>query len=260
MKLQLYTVNAFADSPFTGNPAAVCTLDQWLDSETMQSIAEQNNLSETAFVVAQSPGKYGIRWFTPTVEVPLCGHATLAAAFVLKSIHKEPAEEILFDSRSGLLSVKAGPQGLVLDLPSDPPKPVRTPNWFGSVFGANPSETLEAAYLLAIFTNQSIIEAIAPDFAQLALKTGTTVIVSAPGDQHDFVSRYFAPCHGINEDPVTGSAHCILTPYWTKRLKKNILHARQVSRRGGELICELNGNRVLISGHSHLYGEGTIHL
>ncbi len=260
MKLPLITVNAFSNEPFSGNPAAVTLLENWLDDSLMQSIAAQNNIAETAFVVKVAPGSYKIRWFTPEVEVPLCGHATLASAYVLNRFFKEKASSISFESKSGPLSVSRDGDDYTLDFPSQPPSSVSTPNWFINAFGANPIEFHQSAYALAIFPNQEIVDALDPDFALLAQTKGSNVIVSAPGRNHDFVSRFFAPADGIDEDPVTGSAHCILTPYWSKRLKKDSLQARQISKRGGELLCQLSGDRVLITGQAHLYSEATIHV
>lgn len=260
MQLKLYTINAFSDLPFSGNPAAICLLDEWLDASLMQAIAAQNNLAETAFLVKNAPGSYQIRWFTPSVEVPLCGHATLASAFVLKNHLGEVADLITFDSKSGPLRVSSYENLITLDFPCDSLKPSSVPNWFTNAFGANPVEFYSSSYSLAIFPSQEIVTALDPDLASLAKTPNSNVIVSAPGDDCDFVSRFFAPADGIPEDPVTGSAHCILTPYWAKRLKKKALSARQISSRGGELRCELSGDRVLISGKASLYSVATIHV
>ncbi|MDQ8203525.1 PhzF family phenazine biosynthesis protein [Pelagicoccus sp. SDUM812003] len=259
MELALYTVNAFADKPFTGNPAAVCPLQKWLPDETMQAIAAQNNLAETVFFTPNQDGSYQIRWFTPAREVPLCGHATLASAFALCEVMgRTDAEQIVFHSRSGRLGVSRQGVRYTLDFPTQPPHSEATPSWFTSVFGANPSEFYGGPYKMAVFSSQKIIEAIEPDLSQMARIAGSTCIVTAPGDDHDFVSRFFAPFDGIDEDPVTGSAHCMLTPYWSKRLGKTKLRARQISRRGGEVGCELKGERVAISGQAGLYSKATI--
>lgn len=260
MKLPLITVNAFATEPFSGNPAAVCMLEDWLEDSLMQAIAAQNNIAETAFLVKSASGSYRIRWFTPAVEVPLCGHATLASAFALKTVFGETADAIAFESQSGPLSVVCEADRYTLDFPNQAPKPIATPAWFVAAFGANPTEFHQSAYALAIFPSQEIVAALDPDLAQLRRTKGTNVIVSAPGANHDFVSRFFAPADGIDEDPVTGSAHCILTPYWAKRLGKTKLRAKQISARGGELVCELRGDRVLIGGNAQLYSEATIFL
>lgn len=260
MKLPLITINAFATEPFSGNPAAVCLLENWIEDSLMQAIAAQNNIAETAFLVKTGSGSYKIRWFTPAVEVPLCGHATLASAFALKNVFAETADAITFESKSGPLSVACEAERYTLDFPSQAPKPIATPTWFVNAFGANPAEFHQSAYALAIFPSQEIVAALDPDLSQIRRTKGTNVIVSAPGLNHDFVSRFFAPADGIDEDPVTGSAHCILTPYWAKRLGKTKLRARQISRRGGELECELRDDRVLMSGQAQLYSEATIHI
>ncbi|MDQ8181769.1 PhzF family phenazine biosynthesis protein [Pelagicoccus sp. SDUM812005] len=260
MKLPLITVNAFASQPFSGNPAAVTLLDDWLEDATLQAIAAQNNIAETAFLLKTGPGAYKIRWFTPAVEVPLCGHATLASAFALRERFGENSLRITFESKSGPLAVDCDGNSYTLDFPSQPPQAAPTPNWFLNAFGAHPIEFHQSAFSLALFPSQEIVAALEPDFALLSKTKGSNVIVSAPGEQHDFISRFFAPADGINEDPVTGSAHCILTPYWAKRLGKTTLRARQISPRGGELRCQLAGDRVLISGQAQLYSEATIHI
>lgn len=226
----------------------------------MQAIAAQNNVAETAFLVKTRPSTYQIRWFTPTVEVPLCGHATLASAYALKQFFDETADKINFESKSGPLAVTCNDPEYTLDFPAQHPAPAPTPNWFVNAFGANPIEFHQSAYALAIFPSQEIVAALEPDLSLLGQTKGSNVIVSAPGVHHDFISRFFAPADGIDEDPVTGSAHCILTPYWAKRLKKKSLNARQISPRGGELTCTLSGERVLISGQVHLYSEAKIHV
>ncbi|MDQ8187390.1 PhzF family phenazine biosynthesis protein [Pelagicoccus sp. SDUM812002] len=260
MKLPLVTVNAFASEPFSGNPAAVALLDDWLDVAIMQSIAAQNNISETAFLVKSATGAYKIRWFTPAVEVLLCGHATLASAFALREHFGETSDTIFFESKSGPLSVSCDGSLYTLDFPCQAPKPTSTPSWFTNAFGAHPVEFHASAYSLAIFPSQEIVAALEPDLSLLARTANSNVIVSAPGNLHDFVSRFFAPADGIDEDPVTGSAHCILTPYWAKRLNKTKLRARQISPRGGELLCQLAGDRVRISGQAQLYSKATIHI
>ncbi len=260
MKLPLITVNAFTSTPFSGNPAAVTLLEHWLPDTIMQAIAAQNNIAETAFLVKTSPGAYDIRWFTPAVEVPLCGHATLASAFALRERFGETASALSFSSKSGHLAVSCEDSEYTLDFPSQPPTPASTPHWFVNAFGAHPSEFYTSAYSLAIFPSQEIVAALEPDLPLLARTKNSNVIVSAPGIDHDFISRFFAPADGIDEDPVTGSAHCILAPYWSKRLKKDTLRARQISPRGGELLCAVSGNRVLITGQAQLYSEATIHI
>ncbi len=258
MQLQLYTIDAFESGPFTGNPAAVCPLENWLDDALLQAIAAQNNLSETVYLVPKGAGSYGIRWFTPATEVKLCGHATLAAAFALKTELGEEADTIRFDSLSGPLSVVCQNGRYTLDFPSQPPTACPRPSWLPNALGANPREFYRAEYCLAIVPSEEILAAIEPDFALLAKSSDSYLIVSAPGEERDFVSRFFAPAAGIDEDPVTGSAHCTLTPYWAKRLGKRSLSARQISPRGGELTCELAGDRVRISGSARLYAKATI--
>lgn len=258
MELDLYTIDAFATGPFTGNPAAVCPLKEWLSDELMQAIAAQNNLAETAFVVRIDEARYHIRWFTPATEVPLCGHATLATAFALKNELGETSEKVCFDSQSGLLFVSNTADQFTLDFPIDTPERIDTPTAIATALGANPSECWKASYYLFIFNSQEIVQAIEPDLRALGAIPNTFVIVSAPGDDCDFVSRFFAPSAGIDEDPVTGSAHCMLTPYWAKRLSKRSLLAKQISPRGGDLVCEALDDRVLISGKARLYSKAKI--
>lgn len=260
MKLPLYTVNAFASAPFTGNPAAICPLEDWLEDSLLQAIAAQNNLAETAYLVRKTAGQYHLRWFTPTVEVPLCGHATLASAYVLKECLGEKSASITFDSKSGPLIVDCSEDKLAMDFPAVPAKACPTPEWFRNAFGANPTEFHQALYGMAVFPSEEIIAALEPDFSILAKTPNSNVIVTAPSTRYDFVSRFFAPASGIDEDPVTGSAHCTLTPYWSKVLGKSQLSAKQISPRGGEVDCELKGDRVLLSGMAQLYSEATIYV
>lgn len=262
MALPLYQVDAFTDRPFAGNPAAVCPLEEWLPDAVMQAIASENNLSETAFFVpSQREGvDFDLRWFTPTVEVELCGHATLASGFVLAEIHGFERSEVRFTSRSGPLSVTREDDRYVLDFPAKPPRPVGDPERFGNALGAMPREVLEADMALAVFESEDDVAALAPDFRRVAALNSFGVIATAPGRAHDFVSRYFIPQAGIDEDPVTGSAHCVSIPYWAERLDKTELEARQISARGGELSCRLEGERVKIGGQCVLYLEGRIHV
>ncbi len=262
MKLPIYQIDAFADRVFSGNPAAVCPLEAWLDDTLMQHIAAENNLAETAFLV-KSDNHYEIRWFTPETEVDLCGHATLASASMLFT-HFEPGANLLsfYSPRSGLLSVEKGKDGLLsLDFPADPPKEVAPVKALEEAIGGSPIQTLKGKtdYLL-IYKDQQTIENLSPNFFLLNKVNARGVIVSAKGEQVDFVSRFFAPQAGINEDPVTGSAHTTLIPYWSGQLKKNRLSARQLSKRGGSLQCEALGDRVKISGKAvpYLTGEITI--
>ena len=258
MKLQQYIVDAFASQPFTGNPAAICPLEDWLDDQTLQAIAAQNNLSETAYFVPTGPNRYHLRWFTPANEVPLCGHATVAAGFVIKNFVDPSAENIQFDSLGGPLSVACSENGYTLDFPCQMPEPCAPPEGLIEAIGANPIACLSSAYYLLVYPSQEIVENIEPDFRSLKGIPKCQVIVTAEGRNYDFVSRFFAPGDGIDEDPVTGSAHCILTPYWSRRLKKQKLTAKQISPRGGELVCQLAGERVMITGQARLFLKGQI--
>ena len=260
MQIPLYQIDAFANGPFSGNPAAVCPLDDWLSDAVMQAIAAENNLSETAFFVAYGEA-WSLRWFTPTIEVDLCGHATLASAYAIFRFLKPGASRATFRTRkAGELVVERAGELLALDLPARPAIPCAPPPGLAAALGAAPATLLAARDYLAIYNEPDQIAALSPDFAALA-KLDRAVIVTAPGDGGpDFVSRFFAPIYGIDEDPVTGSAHCTLVPYWAERLGKDKLAARQLSRRGGSLICEQRGERVVIAGRAVLYLSGTIHI
>ena len=261
MQLPLYQIDAFTNEVFKGNPAAVCLLDAWLDDTVLQGIAAENNLSETAFLVPRAHGQYDLRWFTPTVEVDLCGHATLASAFVIFELIDTGLSAVNFETASGRLSVTKSGDLLAMDFPVRVPEPVQCPAILSQALGAEPVEVHASRDLLAVFENESIIRAITPDFDKLSQIEDTfAIIVSSPGDNCDFVSRLFAPRAGIPEDPVTGSTHCTLIPFWAERLGKTKLHARQVSRRGGELFCELLNDRVRIAGHAVLYARGEIYV
>ncbi len=257
MKQPLFQVDAFTGSVFSGNPAAVCPLEQWLDDSLMQNIAAENNLSETAFFV-QRGEQYDLRWFTPTTEIELCGHATLASGFVVMTILDPSADETVFSSMSGRLTVRRSKDLFVMDFPSQPPVSCDVPEGLEEGLRARPRQVLRSQDYVALFDHEDEVRALAPDFEVLRRLDRRGVIVTAPGKDVDFVSRFFAPGVGINEDPVTGSAHCALTPYWTKRLHKTKLHALQVSQRGGELFCEQQDDRVLISGRCALYMRGDI--
>jgi PhzF family phenazine biosynthesis protein len=258
MKIRYHQIDAFTDSVFQGNPAGVCPLADWLPDEIMQRIALENNQAETAFFV-RGPERFHIRWFTPTVEVDLCGHATLAAAFVIFCIDGFPGVRIDLDSRSGVLTVRREGDWLTLDFPADPAAPVPPPRDLVEGLGAAPLEAFKGKTdYLFVYGSQQEIERMAPDFGRLARTEARGVIVSAPGDAVDFVSRFFGPQVGINEDPVTGSAHTTLTPYWAARLGKTELEARQMSKRGGRLLCRMAGSRVEISGQARAYLQGTI--
>lgn len=259
-KLTIFQVDAFTKEVFRGNPAAICPLDEWLDAETMQRIALENNLSETAFFVNRDD-VYEIRWFTPTYEIDLCGHATLASAFVIFECLK--AEEILvkFHShKSGALEVEKQDDVFVLDFPSRPVAKTEMPDGLIEAIGKEPKEVLKARdYFLVYETEQEILD-IAPNFSKLLEVGGHGFIVTAKGETADFVSRFFAPEVGVFEDPVTGSAHCNLIPYWAEKLSKTEMFARQISARGGELFCELKGDRVKIGGNAVLYLKGEIYI
>lgn len=259
MKLTGYTIDAFTDRLFGGNPAAVCPLTEWLDDALLQNIAAENNLAETAFFVPEGDG-YHLRWFTPACEIELCGHATLASAYVIFHYLASHLTEVRFRALAGALRVTRDGDLLSLDFPSRPPRRIEAPRELVEALGAEPDEMWLARDHMAVFAKEPNVLALRPDFRKLAAFDMFGLIVTAPGSDCDFVSRFFAPGKGIDEDPVTGSAHCQLIPYWAERLGKTKLHARQVSKRGGELWCELAGDRVKISGHAVLYSEGAIFL
>lgn len=259
MKLRQYQVDAFTDRPFHGNPAAVCPLQAWLPDTLMQAIAGENNLSETAFFVPSDRG-FALRWFTPIREVDLCGHATLASAHVLFSHLNFQGESIHFQTRSGDLIVRRQDARLVMDFPSCPPRPCTLPEGLAEGLGRTPLEVLAGDDYLAVFASEAEVRSLLPDHTRLAQLDLRGVCVTAPGDTVDFVSRFFAPKYGIQEDPVTGSAHCQLAPYWSARLGRPALSARQVSGRGGEIGCEVTGQRVLLSGHAVTVMTAEIHL
>jgi PhzF family phenazine biosynthesis protein len=260
MKIPLYQVDAFTSRPFSGNPAAICPLQQWLPDAILQSIAAENNLAETAYYIPNTDG-YELRWFTPTVEVDLCGHATLATAYVIWEIRRESsAARLNFDSRGGRLAVDKERDRYVLDFPSRPPKECKADAAVTTGLGAQPAQILAARDYLCVFDSEEQVRKLMPDMARLAAIDRYAVIATAPGQDCDFVSRFFAPTQGIPEDPVTGSAHCTLIPYWARRLAKRSLFARQVSPRGGELWCEDRGDRVRIGGCAVKFLEGEIKL
>ena len=259
MKIRQYHIDAFTDRPFTGNPAAVCPLDAWLDDALLQAIAEENNLSETAFFVPSAQG-FQLRWFKPLTEVDLCGHATLAAAHVLFEILGYQESVITFETRSGNLFVRRKGTLLELDFPARPPVTCPSPQALIAGLGKCPVEILSANDYLAVFDKEETIRTLTPDSAMLRQLDLRGVIVTAPGVEVDFVSRFFAPKYGIDEDPVTGSAHCELAPYWAKRLGKTSFTAKQVSKRGGKLLCELQEGRALIAGAAVTVMETTLYL
>jgi len=257
VRIPIYQVDAFSQNLFAGNPAAICPLDAWIPDGHMQSIAAENNLAETAFFVPND-GRFQLRWFTPAVEVDLCGHATLASAYVLmtKLGWTEPC--VRFDTKSGELIVSRNGDLLSMDFPARAPEPCEVhPDLLPSL-GGKPENVLAARDYLVVYGSESEVRGLTPDLERLKQVDRFAVIVTAPGDTVDFVSRFFAPSKGVPEDPVTGSAHCTLIPYWSARLGKKDLHALQVSKRGGELWCQSNSDRVKISGYAVCFLEGTI--
>ncbi len=261
MEYPLYQVDAFTDRPMGGNPAAVMPLDAWLPDEQLQAIAEENNLSETAFLVPEH-GAYGLRWFTPAVEVDLCGHATLASAHVLFEHLGYAGEEIRFNTRSGELRVVRDGDGYRMDFPAPSLSAVAVSEDLEAALGA---PILDAALpdenpsmMVCRFDSEATVAALSPDFRALLAATPYSVIATAEGTDRDMISRFFGPQVGIDEDPVTGSAHCCLTSYWAPRLGKDRLTARQISARVGEVVCELQGDRVMLSGCAVTYLAGTV--
>jgi PhzF family phenazine biosynthesis protein len=263
MKIPIYQVDAFTGQLFGGNPAAVCPLEQWPDQQTMQNIAAENNLSETAFFVKKGEG-FEIRWFTPTIEVDLCGHATLASAHVIFNYLDFKGKVIKLQSKSGELRVSRSGDLLTLDFPATKPEPIEISRQITDALNAAPGAVYRSNNLLALFEKEQDIVSLRPNLG-LLLDVLTSqdclgMIITAPGNQSDFVSRFFAPPAGIDEDPVTGSAHTTLTPFWAERLDKKSLHAYQLSQRKGELFCELAGDRVMISGKAVTYLKGEIEI
>jgi PhzF family phenazine biosynthesis protein len=265
MNLPFFWVDAFAQRAFQGNPAGVVPLDHWLDAAQMQQIAFENGLAETAFFVRTGTNRFDLRWFTPAVEVDLCGHATLASAYVLFHQLDQSGSELTFDSRSGPLNVSRQGDRIVLDFPARVAAPLQPSLVPESVrdclLPSSPAHWLKIAthdYYLAVFSHADDVHQLKPNFTLLASREDARIIATAPGIDSDFVSRFFAPGAGVPEDPVTGSAHCTLIPYWSTRLGKTELFARQVSQRGGELWCSQSGDRVKIAGHAVLYLSGDI--
>jgi PhzF family phenazine biosynthesis protein len=257
MKLPAFWIDAFSEGPFTGNPAVVCVVDDWPRDDLMQSIAAEHNLSETAFIRPETGG-WSIRWMTPVTEVDLCGHATLASAYVVNRFFEPESAEVTFASRSGPLVARLCGQDIVLDLPARRPRPQNTRGALAAALGTEPVSEWRADYYLAELKSEQALVALAPDMDRISGLGGTGVIVTAPGSSTDFVSRFFAPAVGVPEDPVTGSAHCTLVPFWSRRLGKTRLTARQLSKRGGSLRCEDRGERVDVGGQAVLYMRGTI--
>lgn len=257
MKIPLYQIDAFASRVFAGNPAAVCPLSGWLDDALMQAIAQENNLSETAFFVPLDQG-YHIRWFTPAAEVDLCGHATLASAYTIFTYTEPTRTQVTFQSRSGPLTVSKQGDLLAMDFPAQPPLPCPAPTALTEALGVKPLEVLCSEDYFVVSPSEKDIRTLDPDMGLLKKLDLRGVIVTSKGERADFVSRFFAPKYGVNEDPVTGSAHCALTPYWSRKLEKKELVAHQVSRRGGELFCKDRGERVVIAGQAVAFMQGTI--
>ncbi|WP_444921439.1 PhzF family phenazine biosynthesis protein [Microbulbifer sp. CnH-101-G] len=257
MEINLYQVDAFASEVFSGNPATVCPLEEWLPDIQMQRIAEENNLSETAFFVPEGDG-YRLRWFTPEAEVDLCGHATLATAHVLFKHLSYKRPVIHFETRSGLLKVEACEDGYKMYFPASVPTPVECPSCLPDALGVAPLQTLAAFDYIVVLNSEAELKSIKPNFMLLAELDLRGVVITAPGDHCDFVSRCFYPKLRVNEDPVTGSAHCELAPYWSQVLGKSRLSARQLSKRGGVLTCEVVNNEVILIGQAVDYMCGKI--
>jgi predicted PhzF superfamily epimerase YddE/YHI9 len=257
IRVPCYTVDAFTSRVFSGNPAAVCPLPRWPPDSILQNIAAENNLSETAFFVKEADG-FRLRWFTPALEVDLCGHATLASAFVCFSELGAGNAPVRFHSKSGWLTVQRRGEILELDFPSRPPLPCQVPPRLIAGLGCIPREVFKSRDYLAVFETPAEVAGLQPDMRQLVEVDSLGVIATAPGNDADFVSRFFAPRAGVPEDPVTGSAHCSLIPFWAERLGKEELFARQISKRGGELYCRALGARVGIGGRAVLYARGEI--
>jgi PhzF family phenazine biosynthesis protein len=257
MKLPIYQIDAFTDKIFGGNPAAVCPLPDWLPKPLMQKIAMENNLAETAFFV-QKGNRFEIKWFTPTVEVDLCGHATLASAHILFQYLGYQGEELLFDSNSGELRVKRAGDLLTLNFPTAQYTEVEAPDELLEAMFIDPEEVFKGTDYMLVLESEEEVLSVQPNFLRLAEIPTRGIIITAEGSKVDFVSRFFAPRAGIHEDPVTGSSHTLLIPYWAKRLGKNTLTAQQISARGGELYCQYLGERVEIGGKAQTYLIGEI--
>jgi len=260
MKLPIYQVDAFTEKIFSGNPAAICPLNKWINEELMKNIARENNLSETAFFV-EKKDYFELRWFTPETEVDLCGHATLAASYIILN-HLKPNQNIIkFKTKSGNLKVTKEKNGLISMLfPARKGERTKPPENLVKALDKKPEQTYLARDYMLVYKNEKIIKNIKPDFKLLETVDIFGTIITAPGENSDFVSRYFAPKEGIPEDPVTGSAHCTLVPYWSKKLNKNILYARQLSKRGGEIFCENLDKNIKISGKAVTYSKGSIYI
>jgi PhzF family phenazine biosynthesis protein len=261
MRTPLFQLDAFTTRRFAGNPAAVMPLQQFPSDALMQDLAAQNNLSETAFIV-QDKGDYQLRWFTPAVEVPLCGHATLASAAVVMERLEPTRRRVVFHTKSGPLTVTRTDSGYLLDFPKRPAERTASPPGLNDALGVTPTEVLVNSFnYMAVLDRPETVRSLQPDLAGIARLDCAGVIVTAAGDAgYDFISRYFAPAKGIPEDPVTGSAHCMLMPYWAQQLGRTQLRAHQASRRGGDLLCRLAGERVEIEGACVFYLEGEVEI
>ncbi|HEY0766269.1 MAG TPA: PhzF family phenazine biosynthesis protein [Pyrinomonadaceae bacterium] len=261
MRIPIFHIDAFSSRPFAGNPAAVMLLNTFLEDTLLQEIAAENNLSETAFLVPKG-GDYRLRWFTPTTEVPLCGHATLASAAVVMQRLEPGRDTVVFHSASGPLTVNRTEAGYVMDFPVRTSEQISIPPALAEALRIDPIEVFKNEFnYLALLESGQVLRSLAPDMAALARLDRPGVIVTAPGEEtYDFISRYFAPAKGIPEDPVTGAAHCMLAPHWAKRLGKTTFHAFQASRRGGEIVCRLEGDRVKLEGACVFYLEGEVEI
>jgi len=259
MKIKLYQVDAFARHVFEGNPAAICPLEHWIDDHILQKIAEENNLSETAYFVPEQNG-FHLRWFTPVEEVDLCGHATLAAAHVIFNHLNYAENQILFSTRSGTLTVEKNSHGLSMDFPASTLTPIQAPTPLLTGLGTAPKEIFKDFDYIVVLDSEEELVNLKPDFSRWLSLDLRGVVVTAPGNNTDFVSRCFFPKHRINEDPVTGSAHCETAPYWAKKLGKHQLSAKQLSKRGGFVECSLSNDRVTLTGSAIDYMQGEITL
>lgn len=258
--MKLYQVDAFTDEVFSGNPAAVIPLEEWLDADAMQNIAAENNLSETAYFVKEPDGTFTIRWFTPKTEVDICGHATLASAHVLFEHRDFDGEKVVFQSKSGELTVEKREDIYWMNFPATPPEPIPVPKLLPDAIGTIPIFTGVNRDMIVLLHDEETVQTLKPDYGLLERMEVRGIVVTAEGNDCDFVSRYFAPSMGIYEDPVTGSAHTLLAPFWGKRLGKSSLNARQISKRGGNIQCNQKGDRVEIGGSAVTYMIGEINI
>lgn len=260
MEIDIYQVDAFADRPFSGNPAAVCPVTVWPEDSVLQAIASSNNLSETAFFRPQDEG-FELRWFTPTREVPLCGHATLAAAWVLFEELNYPGDEVVFHTDQHDLSIWRDDQGrLSMRFPLEHVEECPAPVALQQGIRPYPESVWAGTDYMMVFSDEEIVRRIKPDMLYLKRLNKRGIIVTAPGKECDFVSRFFAPNYGLDEDPVTGSAHCLLAPFWAEKLNKQVLHGKQLSERGGDVYCRIERGNVIISGQARLFMKGKIYL